>query len=472
MALIEQLERYFPRGGLSGGSAAANHGAFLLDAAALSEYRAGSMGARDQLRAISPGIRIFELFDSPAQWREFEPGAKDPPSEPSMSGVFAAYPGKVTTVLAESLGSELYGSERGHIELVSGLLKRGVLFHTFVIAGENPFKKALTEAGSGLIDIPSFLTPSPDVSVNLWAPGEVLIDLIRPLNSAKPDVLLAHSVIARITPRGPEAIDRPLVWWFHEFGDRDHHFRFFPSRDSFTRAVLEVTALKIANSQSVAEHLFLDRTDIEIAGYPAARSTETNHSQFESQFKQDTVRVGVVGRLEPQKGQELVVNALRGLLDEGLDIELHFFGTGIAKNVARLKLHVSRLQLSERVFFHGFVADIDAIYSQLDALVVGSTAEAYGRVPQEAGVRGIPTFFREGGYPGQKLMERFEEIEFSFSDQKDLEKGLTALVAARSGQTRLESSIKEFWEESVSQNAYFDNWHRRLQAVATLLEFS
>ena len=69
-------------------------------------------------------------------------------------------------------------------------------------------------------------------------------------------------------------------------------------------------------------------------------------------------------------------------------------------------------------------------------------------------------------------MERFEEIEFSFSDQKDLEKGLTALVAARSGQTRLESSIKEFWEESVSQNAYFDNWHRRLQAVATLLEFS
>jgi len=468
MALIEQLERYFPRGGLSGGSAAASRGAFLLDTEALSEYRAGRIGARDQLRAISPGIRIFELFDGPAQWREVESGVTGPPFEPSTSGVFVAYPGKVMTVLAESLGSELYGSERGYIELVNGLLERGVLFHTFVLAGENSFRHALTQSGSGLIDIPPHIMPLPDVSVDYWAPGEVLVNLFRPLNSAKPDLLLANSVIARITPLGSKAIDRRLVWWFHEFGDRDHHFRFIPSRDSFTKAVSDLDVLKIANSESVAEHLFPNRTDLEIAGYSAARPAETNFSRVD----QDTVRIGVVGRIEPQKGQELAVNALRGLLDEGLDIELHFFGTGMAKTVARLKLHVSRLQLSERVFFHGFVADIETIYSQLDALVLASTAEAYGRVPQEGGVRGIPIFFREGGYPGQKLMERFEEIEFSFSDHKDLEKGLAALVAARSGRARLELSIKEFWEESFSKDSYFDNWHRRLQAAATPPGFS
>jgi glycosyltransferase involved in cell wall biosynthesis len=462
MALIEQLEKYFPHGHLSGAKAAAHEGAFLLDAEALLEYCGEPVKARDRLQAISPGVRIFELLDSPAQWREVESGATDLFLDSPIVGVLVAYPGKVTTVLAESLGTELYGSERGHIELVNGLVKRGVLFHTLVLAGKHPFRDALVEAGSGLIDVPRHLFPTRNVSADYWAPGEVLLDLFRPLNSAKPDLLFAHSVIARITPLGSKAIDRPLVWWFHEYGDRDHGFRFIPSRSDFSGAASEVSSLKIANSHSVAKHLFPIREHCEIVDYVTEEPVQVSASQSH----RDTIRIGMAGRMEPQKGQEVAIKALGGLVDEGLDIELHFFGTGIAQNVARLKLRISQLHLSERVFFHGFVKDIEVIYSQLDALVVASTSEAYGRVPQEAGVRGIPVFFREGGYPGQKLMERFGEIEFSFSDHRELKKGLKTLVVDRSSRNSMKSAIKEFWAERLSPERYFDDWNEKLRAVA------
>lgn len=88
-------------------------------------------------------------------------------------------------------------------------------------------------------------------------------------------------------------------------------------------------------------------------------------------------RVGALGRLDPQKGFDILVQAFRAVDVPGATLEI--FGDGPER------AHLDTLaQEDPRIVFHGHVADPMAAMKAVDAIAMPSRREPYGLVALEA----------------------------------------------------------------------------------------
>lgn len=87
--------------------------------------------------------------------------------------------------------------------------------------------------------------------------------------------------------------------------------------------------------------------------------------------------IGAIGRLEPQKGFDVLIEAFRAI--DNPSLALHFYGQGAEESRLR------ELAAGDpRIHFNGFVTDPVAAMTGLDAVVMPSRWEAYGLVAIEA----------------------------------------------------------------------------------------
>ncbi|MBM2827121.1 MAG: hypothetical protein HW403_1185 [Dehalococcoidia bacterium] len=90
------------------------------------------------------------------------------------------------------------------------------------------------------------------------------------------------------------------------------------------------------------------------------------------------------GRLSPEKGVDYLIKAVKSLLPQRADVELHILGEGPDK--ARLLKLVEELDMKDVVVFHGWVSkeQMPYYYSAADVCVLPSFSEGLPRVMLEA----------------------------------------------------------------------------------------
>lgn len=86
--------------------------------------------------------------------------------------------------------------------------------------------------------------------------------------------------------------------------------------------------------------------------------------------------IGAVGRLEPQKGFDILIRAFRNISNP--DLALYIYGQGAQEKFLR-----TLAAGDSRIHFKGFAADPVAAMSGLDAVMMPSRWEAYGLVAIE-----------------------------------------------------------------------------------------
>lgn len=93
----------------------------------------------------------------------------------------------------------------------------------------------------------------------------------------------------------------------------------------------------------------------------------------------DNVRIGFVGRLDPEKGVDYLIDAFSLLVQENTyPVTLTIAGEGGESQ--RLREKVDQLGLSEKVVFSGWVTDLQTWMKGLDLLVFPSVYEPFGIV--------------------------------------------------------------------------------------------
>ncbi|MEO1429952.1 MAG: glycosyltransferase family 4 protein [Cyanobacteria bacterium J06633_8] len=106
-----------------------------------------------------------------------------------------------------------------------------------------------------------------------------------------------------------------------------------------------------------------------------------------------------VGRLVKRKGFGLVIDNLHHLLNQGLDVRYIICGRGEMQQSLQQK--VSQLQLTEKVYFAGFVADADlaAYYAASDIFAMPTFYDA-----ESASIEGFGIVYAEAGYFGKPVI--------------------------------------------------------------------
>ena len=111
--------------------------------------------------------------------------------------------------------------------------------------------------------------------------------------------------------------------------------------------------------------------------------------------------IGMVARLDPKKGQDIVIEALARLKRAGYSPHLLLVGDqsfdegdAYAASIHQL---VAKLQLSDQVHFFPHMPDVEWAYAALDIFVLASKSECYGMVTVEALVSGLPVIGTNDG---------------------------------------------------------------------------
>ena len=107
------------------------------------------------------------------------------------------------------------------------------------------------------------------------------------------------------------------------------------------------------------------------------------------------VRLLNVGRLSPEKGQTLLLQAVARLLPDYPGLVVWFAGTGPLQ--AELETEAKRLGLGDHVRFLGYVTDMPALYCQIDLVVQSSLTEGLPNVMLEVAYLGVPVVATEVG---------------------------------------------------------------------------
>lgn len=95
-----------------------------------------------------------------------------------------------------------------------------------------------------------------------------------------------------------------------------------------------------------------------------------------------------VGRLDPQKDQETLINAFAQLAESHPDWNLKIIGDGALKpDLERL---IKKHKLEDRIHLAGTTADIGAAYKHAQIFAMSSRFEAFGLVSVEAMSYGVP----------------------------------------------------------------------------------
>ena len=171
--------------------------------------------------------------------------------------------------------------------------------------------------------------------------------------------------------------------------------------------------------------------------------------------------IGIIGRIDPQKGQLFVIKALNELIKKKKKIHLLIFGSptinekGGEDYFLEMKEYVRQNDLSNFVHFVPYTKDVKLFYDAVDVFVMASINEAFGMVTLEAmasgvlvigsNVAGTPEILNNGEfglvYKLHNIDDFCEKVEWSLSHQ-DERKAMT---------TRAGEEVKKYDEKKIAK---------------------
>lgn len=255
---------------------------------------------------------------------------------------------------------------------------------------------------------------------------------------------------------------RRHLWHIREFVYEDYHLKYNFGKSSF-RFWANKAARIICISKSIAQKRVAE------AGVSAPHVVIYNGlvdtlPAITPRPRRGTSLAGIVGIIDPAKGQMAAVKALNALVKKGTPVKLEIVGEiGDPVYYEQIAAYVGEQGLGEHVVFTGFTKDIQSIYQRLDVLLMCSPNEALGRVTIEGMMYGVPVVAYDSA--GTSEIVRHEETGLLYrSDEHSLAFELERLLNDRS----LYAGIAKRAREHVSQNftitKYRDNFLREVES--------
>lgn len=299
------------------------------------------------------------------------------------------------------------GANHSLVELVKGLQDLGNNVSVAVLYRGCPIDKKLREMG--IQTFPCFFgwwqQPKdwPYVLKLLfrllhWFQKISVIRLSRYIKKNCIDIIHSNSSVIDIGARVAAETGCKHVWHFREYGEADYRLEYMYGKDTSMSFAYKNSDIIIFISSTLYESYrrFLDDKKSRII-YDGIVSDKTDKLESDIPARKEKESKGtftflVTGNISPGKNQALVVEAVSVLINQ-MGIDSHRFQVyfaGATTSLAESKKYLKKIQSYigqcglNNLFFLGYVEDMDCLRSKVDAEIIPSQSEAYGRVTLEA----------------------------------------------------------------------------------------
>lgn len=233
------------------------------------------------------------------------------------------------------------------------------------------------------------------------------------------------------------------------------HSRFFNRLPHFTAMIATSQAMKDKHEAAAGCPIYFIPNMIRL---PAERARPA--------FRTPPV-IGVLGRLSPEKGVDLFIDALLQLRARGIFVKAVIGGLGPEEE----KLRVRAAPLGDAVHFAGWVGDKAAFFDGIDIFCLPSRTETFPITVLEAASYGCPSVATKCGGPSEMILDGetglLAEIEVSSiasALQKMIEAPETAEVMGKAAYGQAAQSYDLPVIAEKLEQALFDI-HKNKQAV-------
>jgi glycosyltransferase involved in cell wall biosynthesis len=313
-------------------------------------------------------------------------------------------------------------------------------------------RQAVGLPASRLRDIPSF--------------SKAVGALSRLLRADSPDVLLNWSAKSQLYGAAAVALSRratPAVWWQH----------MIPGGGWLDRTATVLPARAIGCSSRASERAqhrlapvrptFVVHPGVE----PIAARPSEPHRRAHGRVPWV---VGMVGNLQPWKGQDRLLRAQRILRNRGHEVHVLLVGGDPYGRSGAYVEHLRRLirtqGLSDHVSFTGHVADTRQYFEDMDVFVSASTGEPFGIVLLEAMAHGLPVLAPDDGGPAEIIVSEQSGLLVKPATAETIAAALERMIDDDDLRNRLAAGGRERIETHFSANGMCRELERRLELLA------
>lgn len=172
--------------------------------------------------------------------------------------------------------------------------------------------------------------------------------------------------------------------------------------------------------------------------------------------------LGIVGRVEEQKGQHIVIDAFSQIIKQGVDAQLLIIGEttiGEAKHevyLSKLKNNINKNNLNQKVVFTGFCNNVDKIIQTLDVLILATKKETFGMVLVEAMHAGVAVVASNLGGPTEIIDNNKNGLLFKSFDSDDLALKLKKITNDTKFRLTLAQNGKKKAQKVFAENEQFN----------------
>lgn len=179
----------------------------------------------------------------------------------------------------------------------------------------------------------------------------------------------------------------------------------------------------------------------------------------------DGFLIGIIGRLDVQKGQHLILEAASQLLEKGMDIEVLIVGNPTLNEGDNYREKLERIantgSLAGKVHFRPFNTKSENFYRAVDVFVMASENETFGIVTVESMASGTPVVGSASGGTIELLKHGELGLLFKPNDAGDLARNLELLYKNE----ELRKVLSEKGKQEATQNHSHDNFIYRLLKI-------
>ncbi len=169
-----------------------------------------------------------------------------------------------------------------------------------------------------------------------------------------------------------------------------------------------------------------------------------------------TVLAGVVGRLEPRKGQEVFLEAAAKVAGRIEKLRFAVVGAPEGEYDRFLKKRCEVLGLEDKVVFSGYRKDSQAVFAALDILAVPSFEEAFGLVAGEGMLSGLPVIGADSGALPEFIENSRTGLLVPVRDSDALADALARLAESGDLRRELGESARAWVRENLSMERILD----------------